>query len=258
MSNIIKAYAVRYKADNTILIDYRDKAWEPETKQSGMDGEGRNDGEFKKGLQAVVVDEIKSEEEQKKEAGAIIENARKKAEEILKKAREEAARIKEEAFIQASKQGYNEGLKKACEEAEKIKKELNEQKNRQEMEYQKLIADMEESAAELIASLVKKITGIEVEDKKDIIIYLIEKGLRAYDSLDSYNIRVSSADYEYVLSKKEYLEGILGRDIQITADAQLEKNQCLIESENKIIDLSLNVQLDNLANDIKLLACTRN
>ena len=33
----------------------------------------------------------------------------------------------------------------------------------------------------------------------------------------------------------------------------LEKNQCIIDTENQIVDCSVDVQLDNLINDLKLL-----
>lgn len=255
MSNIIKAYAVQYKTGSKILIDYKDRDPEIEARRLNMTNMSDGEEKFKGGIQAVVVDQISSEEEQKKEAGVIIENAKNKAARILDEAKLEAAKIKENAFREASSKGYDEGLKKACQEVEKLKQELEEQKIRQEREYESKLSQIEGKVADLIASLVTKITGILVEDKNDIILYLVEKGLRAYDNLDSYNIRVSSYDYDLLLTKKEYLEGIVGCGIQISQDSSLEKNQCLIESENKVIDCSLNVQLDNLVNDLKLLAC---
>ena len=255
MSNIIKAYAVRYATGSKILIDYKDKDPEIEARRLNMTGKVNSEGGFQEGIQAVVVDQIESEEELKIEAEEIIDSAHKKAAQILEDAKKEAIKIREEAYKQAVKQGYEDGLKKAGQEAEKLKQELKEQKIRQEKEYENILSQIEGNVADLVASLVKKITGIIVEDKSDIILYLVEKGLRAYDHLDSYNIRVSGHDYEFLVSKKEYLEDIIGREIQISLDSSLEKNQCLIENESKVIDLSLNVQLENLVNDIRLLAC---
>lgn len=254
MSNIIKAYSVRYKTGSKMLIDYKDKDPEIESRRLQMAGNAQGEGEFEEGLQAVVVDEIEAEEERKKEAEKIIDDARKKAAKILEEAKQEAIKIKEDAFKSASKQGYEEGMKKACQETDRIKQELKEQKAGQDREYRMLLDQMEGEVADLVASLVTKITGVLADDKKDLILYLVEKGLKNYDNLDSYNIRVSSSDYDFVLSKKEYLEDITGCDIQITADSQLSKNQCLIETESRVIDCSLDVQLNNLANDLKLLA----
>lgn len=237
-----------------MMIDYKDKDPEIELRRLKMVGKDQDTGEFEEGLQALVVEETFSEEEQKKEAGLIIENAKRNATDILNEAKQEAIKIKEEAFRQASKQGYEEGIKKANQDAERIKQELREQKVRQEKEYQMLLSQMEGKVAELVASLVAKITGVLAEDKKDIILYLVEKGLRAYDNLETYTIRVSSYDYDLLLSRKEYLEEIVGGDIQITVDSKLDKNQCLIETESKVIDCSLDVQLNNLISDIKLLA----
>lgn len=254
MSNIIKAYSIRYKTSSTMTLDYSTKDLEIEAKRLSKVTNSGDNGGFEEGLQAVVVDSIVSEEEQKAEAGKIINDAKKKAADILEEAKKEAITIKEETRKEAEKLGYEEGLRKANIEIQKIKNELIEQKNKQNKEYQDLLANFEWQAADLIASLITKLTGILVEDKKDIILYLIEKALRDYDNLDSYNIRVSKADYDLISSKKEYLEDVTGLDIQISVDPKLEKNQCQIETENKLIDCSLDVQLSNLVNDIKLLS----
>lgn len=237
-----------------MIIDYKAKDLEIEAKRLSKASESGTDGGFEEGLQAVVVDSIVSEEEQQKEAGIIIENAKKEAADILDKAKQEAIMIKEEAYKKAEKEGYEEGLRKGNLEADKIKKELNELKIRQNKEYMDLLGQIEPRVADLIISLITKLTGILVEDKKDIILYLVEKSLRDYDNLDSYNIRVSKADYDLILSKKEYLEEITGNSIQISVDSKLDKNQCLIDTESKVIDCSLDVQLNNLVNDIKLLS----
>lgn len=258
MSNLIKAYSIRFKTDNKKTIDYKTKDLEIEARRQSLVEKSEDENGFEEGIQAVVVDSIISDEEKKAEAENLIEEAKKEAEEIINEAKREALRIKEETQKKAENQGYEDGLKKAAMEIQKIKNDLLEQKNKQEKEYQKLLTDFEWQAADLISSLITKLTGILVEDKKDIIIYLLEKALKDYDDLDSYDIRVSKEEYDLVLSKKEYLEDIAGKGIKISADPKLEKNQCQIETESKLIDCSLDVQLGNLVKDIKLLSSMSN
>lgn len=237
-----------------MTIDYRAKDLEIQAKRLSKVADIENEMGFQEGLQAVVVDPISSEEEQKKDTKKLIDNAKEEAAKILAQAKEQARQIKEDALKEARKQGFEEGLKKGNLEIEKIKNNLKEDERQQKEEYQALLAGIEGQVAEVIASLVTKLTGILVEDKKDIIHYLVEKTLRDNSKLESYTIRVSEDDYEALSLKKDYLVGIVDKDIEIIVDSKLGRNQCLIETENIVIDCSLDVQLKNLIRDIRMLA----
>lgn len=254
MSNVIKSYTVRYEPKSKMTIDYKDRDEELQAKRTGMLPKTEVEEGFEGGLQALVVDSIVSEEEQRKKAGEIIENAEKEAASIIEASKKKAQELIEDAIQEARKQGYEEGINKGTNEIQQIKNSLIEEKENQNKEYQKILAEIEGQVAELIISLITKLTGIFVEDKTDIILYLVEKGLIYDDSIEDYTIRVSREDVDILSSRKEYIEGIIGRSIQIVVDSQLGKNQCLIETENKIIDCSLDVQLNNLITDLKLLS----
>lgn len=254
MSNIIKSYTIRYEPKDTMTIDYKDRDEELRAKRMSMLSETQTDEGFEEGLKAAVVDPVASDEEQRKRAESIIENANKEAAGIIEEAKNEARKLKEDTIESAKKQGYEEGLRKGNLETEKIKKDLLEQQRLQKEEYQRLLEGVEGQVAELIASLITKLTGILVEDKTDIILYLVEKALTENDRSDDYTIRVSRDDFDVLSSKKEYIEGIVGREIQIAIDGQLGKNQCLIETESRVINCSLDVQLNNLIKDLKLLS----
>ena len=135
-----------------------------------------------------------------------------------------------------------------------MKDNLLKQQEIQQKEYKQLLGGIEGHVAELLMSLITKLTGILAEDKTEIILYLVRKALENDDSGEDFTIRVSSEDFNTLSDKKEYIEGIINSEIQIVVDAQLGKNQCFIESENRLIDCSLDVQLDNLITDLKLLS----
>jgi flagellar assembly protein FliH len=60
---------------------------------------------------------------------------------------------------------------------------------------------------------------------------------------------------EYLISRKNDLLNVLPTDatLRIVEEINLTKNQCLIETDQRVIDCSLDVQLNNLITDLKLL-----
>jgi flagellar assembly protein FliH len=76
------------------------------------------------------------------------------------------------------------------------------------------------------------------------------------DKCNEYTLKVSKEDFEYISMHKNLLLGAIGRDVPlyIVEDINLMKNQCLIETELKVINCSLDVQLNNLIMDLRLIA----
>lgn len=251
---MIKANSIRYESDSKITIDYKARDEELQTKRNSKVLQPQTSEEFTEGLQAVVVDSIVSEEDQRKKAEMIVENAKAEATKILEAAKDKTLQLKETAINSGIQQGYEEGIRKANLEIELIKKKLLDQEMHQKKEYQDLLAGIEGQVAEMIASLITRLTGILVEDKEDIILYLVEKTFGDVDGIEDCTIRVSKEDYDILLSKKDYIKEKTGNNIQITIDPLLAKNQCMIETESKIIDCSLDVQMNNLITDLKLLS----
>lgn len=254
MSNIIKSYSIQYEPNSKITIDYKDKYEEIQAKLLNKTAKPHIDEEFHLGLEAEVVDAISIEDEQREKAEAIVDKAKKQAADILEEAKVEASKLKETTLREAMTKGYEDGINKGNQEIEQIKSKLKESERQQKAEYQSMLEGVEGQVSEIIASLITKLTGILVEDKMDIINYLVEKTLLKNNELESYTIRVSDEDFNALSSKKKHIEEIVGKEIQIISDTALSKNQCLIETENKIIDCSLDVQLNNLITDIRMLS----
>jgi len=254
LSNIIKSYTIKYKPGSKVTIDYKKKNEEIMARLSNQPLKALLNEGFEDGVEAEQVDMIQLEEEQIKKAEAIVKDAKKQAKDILEKAKEEAAKLKDDIFKKAVEQGYEAGLNNSKVEIEQIKNNLKELEEQQIAEYHSLLAGIEGHVSDIIASLITRLTGILVEDKMDIINYLVERALLNNDDLENYNIRVCAEDFEAISSKKNHIEEIVGQEIQITMDSKLSKNQCLIETDNKVIDCSLDVQLNNLVTDIRMLS----
>ena len=119
---------------------------------------------------------------------------------------------------------------------------------------------MSEIEPELVDTLLKvfsKVTHTMAEDKKDMIICLINSVMNNTDISREFIIHVSPDDYRFTISNQHLISSAVSKDtrIEITEDATLKRNECLIETDAGVFDCSLDVQLDNLIKDIRILSC---
>ena len=258
MSNVIKAYSVRYDDAVKKTIDFqlliKD---ETEVKRSTQPQPQLEEpqGEFVEGLSALVVDALPSQEDTIEKASTIIENANNEAQAIIDHAKQEAERIKGDAFSVAQNKGYEDGMLQANREEIRLQTEFNNKTLTLQKQYEDMLQTLEPQMVEMITSLVKKITGIMVEDKEEVILFLIRNAIKNMDRSNEYTIRVSKEDYESVSMQKDAILEAIGRDVlfYISEDMSLEKNQCLIETDAQVINCGLDNQLNNLITDLKLL-----
>jgi len=257
LSNMIKACSVRFEEGTTKTIDTHLKHFiEPMIeilKPVSVAIESKDD--FIEGLKALVVEQIPTKEEEEN-TSKIVEDAHADAKIILEQAKKEAERFKNDIYATAQKKGYDDGLSQSKLELLKINMEYDEKTKNLQKEYEKMAHDMEPRMAEIIGYLVEKVTGIVIEDKEDIVMFLVSRALKNVDKSDEYTIKVSKDDYDYVSNRKNIISESIGRDvgISVTEDSNLKKNQCLIETDLRVIDCSLDVQLNNLILDLKLLS----
>ncbi len=258
MSNVIKSYSVRYDvAMKTIDTHLReDKQVEQRRifSPAPVNREEPQEG-FVEGLSALVVEEFPSEEDTSNKADTLIELTQNKANSIIEAAKNEAESIKREAFETAQKAGYENGMNQAREEILRLETEYKEKARLLQEEYDQMILSFEPQMAQIIADMVEKMTGILAQDKEEIILHLIQKAITNVDRSKEYTIRVSEEDYDFVSMQSHILVNALEIDapLYITKDTSLSKNQCLIETDLHVINCSLDVQLNNLVTDLKLI-----
>ena len=196
----------------------------------------------------------------KKEALLILKNAEKEADIIVKEAKEQAQEILEEAKVKGQEEGFLKGSEEAKLELEEAKKELSTKYHKKEQkleeEYYDKMEELEPAFAKLTCQLVYKLTGIMAEQKENVIMYLMNSALREIENSKNFLIKVSEEDYEEVMKHREEIYGKNNPSISIDvlADSKLTKNQCLIETDNGVVNAGLEVQLEGLIEDIMLLS----
>lgn len=277
MSNLLKRSSVINKDER--VIDYNDLIKKKiqtimESKHNEMNADG-----FINGLHADVVEELISDDGTadaltddaamgEQQAAASLENANAEAERIIEEARLQAEQIiadanknADAAFEEAKQNGYYEGNEKAQEEMNikqaQLEVEFDNKRKELEQEYNNLKESIEPELVEVITDVFRKVTGVVAEDNQEIILHLINDVMHNADGSRDYVIKVSPDDYKFLVNNQGKIYCAMSREvnIDIVEDATLERNQCMIETNTGIFNCSLDIELNNLIKNIKLLSC---
>lgn len=228
------------------------------TQQGAVDG-------FVAGLQLEVVDAVPKEDEispqetvqkAKEEADAILADAKEQVDIILADAEKQAEAIREEA----RNTGYETGLREGNEQAEAA---LTEKKNQMEEahrlleeDYRQKIEELEPYLVDVVSDVFEKVFHVQFDDKKEILLYLIQNVILSAEGTKDFQVRVSLKDYEFMEEHKDEITRRVGGavNVEIMADAALKERQCMIETDSGVFDCGTDVQLDNLIKALRSLS----
>ncbi len=265
LSNIIKSGFVAFADDNRLVIDSNNSV-------SDSGRIIRSIGDKTDEIETLELDDILSDdnykdsefEEKKAYADILIRDARTQADKLLEEARTQAAQIMEDARKNGYQAGYSEGESRARadveRELEEERRKLLEEKAHGEKqlmaERELFLQAAEPKMAEIAARLITHLTGIVVDGQQGVMTYMIDQAMRGIENSQSFVIKVSEGNYPYVAEHKNEIYGASNPSIRIEifADAKLTANQCLIETDNGIVNCSLDVQLENLSRAIRLMS----
>ena len=122
----------------------------------------------------------------------------------------------------------------AQEEIQAQKDELSGQQLKKEQEYRQMLAETEGRYVDVLCNLIRKLSGVILTDRKDVILHLIRSGI---------------ADMEPALMEKA---GITGT-IEVQEEKSLSEGDCIIETDNQMIDCGFRTQLDNMVRTLRML-----
>ncbi|WP_425449193.1 FliH/SctL family protein [Dethiothermospora halolimnae] len=242
MSNIIKSSYIVEKDDVYIpKIDIKVKKDTVDETQESLEKARKEKVRI---LEATEREKEKIINDAKSEAEFIIENAKREAEEILNTAKENSDSIEADSREKGYVSGYNEGKEKSDE----LIKEANDIKKNYLLEKEKVLNSIEDDVIELVKTICNEIIENIVKDDDSAIIALVKKGLDSLDSRDTAVIRISKDDYEVVNFSKDRLLSMANmiEDIEIKLDNTLKTGDCIIETKNGSVDVSIKSQLEKI------------
>ena len=275
MSNLYKQYWVTNQQNNARVINANAlleerMAKERERQLALQRRQQELAGVFEAGIvraDTEVIEEIEEEpdpvelarqeaERIKEEAERVLDEAKAEAKAILNKAYLDAKNLREEAKVQ----GYAEGdvrMQKELNEARaRLENEYSAKNRSLEQDYTTKRANMENDLVDVILEVFNKVFHIQFDNKKQILIHLIDNAILNIEGERNFRIRVADSN---VLFLENHREDILERvghgvELEFIADSTMDGNGCLIETDSGVFDCGLDLQLENLIKDIRSLS----
>ena len=244
MPNLYKQYFVHNEPDKTRVINSNDiveKRLEKMAELKRMEQKTTDGNGFSAGIVGPDTDYVEEIDH--------TAEAKKEAEQIL------AENIRENA----KNTGYQEGRQCLESELAAQREQLqNEYQRKQETlqdEFREKQKNMEKDLVDVILEVFNKVFHIQFNNKKHILMYLIDDAILNIEGDKKFRIKVANSNVMFLENhKEEILERVgAGIEIEIVADSSMDGNSCVIETDSGVFDCSLGVQLENLIKDIKSL-----
>ena len=115
---------------------------------------------------------------------------------------------------------------------------------------------MEKELVDVILKVFNKVFHIQFENKKQILMHLINNAILNIEGDKDFRIKVADSNVLFLENhRNDILERVgHGIELEFISDSTMKGNECLIETESGIFDCSLETQLENLIKDIKSLS----
>ncbi|MEH7122858.1 flagellar assembly protein FliH [Bacillus sp. JJ1773] len=197
---------------------------------------------------------------------SLIEEAQRKAEEILNSARHEAELIRQQldeniqAFEQEKERmaaeahqtgfeaGLTEGREKGYVEYHEVIQSAHDIVESSKKDYRSRVESSEREILEIGIKVAQKILGKTIEENEEEILFIVRRALKEARDNQEVQLHVHPSHYDFLLSNKEELKMIFPKEIDlfIYPDDELAVSSCIIESVNGRIDASIDSQLEEI------------
>ena len=158
---------------------------------------------------------------------------------LVSRAQEEAEIIKKSAF----EEGYNKGLENAKDDIETLRKDIVGFMKAPKEVFEYIAPDILEISVDIAKKIIKK----EVESDPQVLINTIVDVLKTVSKSEpKINIRVKPKAVQFIkdtLPNITYQYGIEA-NINIVADPSIEEGGCVLQTNNGIVDASIDTQLE--------------
>lgn len=195
---------------------------------------------------------------------AILENAKRKGELLIKEAQLEADKLMQDSQEQAEEQakqiteeawqkGYAEGIEAAAQQSRALIEEAERIRCNAAEDYESQMNSMEAEMVSLALDVAKKAVAGELTTNKAVIIQLIRDALPNCSNKNGAIIKVSVDDGDYLEENLEELyselEGVDG--LEIKKDGALKPGDCIIETSLGSVDAGAETRLDKIEEAFK-------
>ncbi|HHY81555.1 MAG TPA: hypothetical protein GX505_02620 [Clostridiales bacterium] len=180
------------------------------------------------------------------QAESIIQQAREQAQAIQMQARDEGYQAGlQEGRKSGFQAGYKEGMQ-STEQMQKQAKALLQAAHRESREY---IRKTQAEIIKLAAAMAKKIIHINIDMNDESIVEMVREALHSSEDRKQVLLR-SPAHYIPILqaSSCQFEKICPNATFVFLEDSTLKEYDCIIETEDQVIHLEIDQQLDNIVN----------
>lgn len=158
---------------------------------------------------------------------------------LVSRAQEEAENIKKSAF----EEGYRKGMEQANADMEAFRNSFSEFMNAPKNVFEYIAPDILEISVDIAKKIIKK----EVESDPQVLVNTIVDVLKTVSKSEpKINIRVKPQAVQFIkdtLPNITYEYGIDAK-VNIIADPSIEEGGCIFQTNNGIVDASIDTQLE--------------
>ncbi len=184
--------------------------------------------------------------EQMGEAGDIVEEARRHADEILRRAAVQAAAIERDARESGYRRGLEAGAAEARSELALALALVQRAAAASKATHDALLRGAEREAVELVIDAARQVIGDAVERDPALVVSVVRRALERAGALNVVRIRLHPQDVEVVQAALRESRGPAVA-FEVIADGIVTVGGCIVDTEAGRIDARLDVQLEQIA-----------
>lgn len=236
--------------ENSEAVEMPEEIRLPEPTAAELEEKAKADGEEKA---------RNIEQAARKSAYEIVEQARWEANDLITKAKEEAEKeiqgLKEAASEEGRKLGTEkgrlEGLEKGGEEgrraySEAIKK-WNGMAEAAVEERKRLLGELKPILVELVGEALHRCLQKEAKRHHQMVLDLAQEAIKKAQDQVHLKLHLNPEDVEEVEAQRELLQLSVGAgDLEIVADARIERGGCVLETEAGSVDAKLSTVVNQV------------
>jgi flagellar assembly protein FliH len=198
------------------------------------------------------------EQNARKSAYEVVEKSRWEADKILSVAREEAENessvIRETARVQGYKEGFERGKPEGFSQGEVDGKNSYSESIRNfnglmeslTAERKNLVGDLQPLLVELVGEALKKCLNKQAKKGKLVVNLVHEALLKAQDRVH-LKLHLNPDDINEIEAHRNELQLTVGAgEMDLVADARIERGGCLLDTEGGTVDVRLNTVVDQV------------
>jgi flagellar assembly protein FliH len=198
------------------------------------------------------------EQNARKSAYEVVEKSRWEADKILSVAREEAenessviretARVQgyKEGFDQGKPEGFSQGVADGKNSYSELIKNFNGLMDSLTAERKTLVGDLQPLLVELVGEALKKCLNKQAKKGKLVANLVHEALLKAQDRVH-LKLHLNPDDINEIEAHRNELQLTVGAgEMELIADARIERGGCLLDTEGGTVDVRLNTVVDQV------------